>query len=208
MQIIKRRWYGRKWPGATILDGVLDILHLPLLICSVPFSCFILYTLLYTSGRWPLWTDHWAPLLLTSGCIWTLQTTGWRSENWRRVRAGYILPWNLPSRSPLMGSECFSPRPCSWWVTLSVYSHALHFRNCSFPFSLIPRGGNHSLTLLVSEYYILSGWFSLTYVIINRSYITITNSPFVNYTIYNCIIYFLLTHDWQKWLGKASLMNR
>lgn len=191
MQIIKRRWQcGREWPGTTRLDDVLNILHLPLLICFLLF-----FTLLYISGGWPLWS-----VLLCSHTIilWSCLTMGTIdriSENWGRVRAGYIFPWILPTMSPLTGSECFSQfRAIS--VTLSIPLYTLSFRNCSFPYSLALRGGNHSfLTPTIPEYYIISV-FSWYY---DKSWLYYyKNSPFVHYTLW---LHHLFPNHW--WLMKV-----
>lgn len=108
------------------------------------------------------------------------------------MRAGYISLWILSARSPLMGCECFSLSKAIFLLgdLLQTFSHS-DFRNCSLPYSLTSRGGNHSsLTLVVPEYKIISGCFFLTNIIMNHDYITITSSLFVIILlIASCISY-------------------
>lgn len=75
---------------------------------------------------------YWAPLPLASGCIWSMRTTGRGFENWKGMRDGYIFPWMPHARCLLMGSDCFSLRPCSYCTNISIHFYGLSFRKSSF----------------------------------------------------------------------------
>lgn len=100
-----------------------------------------------------------APVPSSSGHVWPVGTIDRISENWGRVRAGYVFLWIFPTMSPLRGSEFFSQFRAIQ-VTLSIPLYTLSFRKFSFPYSLALRGGNHSfLTPIIPEYYIISVFF-------------------------------------------------
>ena len=138
-------------PVAARLDGMLDILHVALLICSLLFS-----TLLYTLGSWsfrPGLPCHWPLVVFDQWEHLTEDLTTEECDGW------VYKPLNLPCQVPTDGEGVFAA--ISGWVLVGWPSscfQALSFRNCSFPYySFYPRGGNHSsLTPVVPKFYIIS----------------------------------------------------